>query len=79
VICEPGPVLGARRYSASGRHVTCVACQWISGEARVQAPDEIAGVAWCTPAELAGHTPAGIAPFVRNYLDRELRRGTPGT
>ena len=49
--------LGARVHPQTGRHMTYVACEVISGDALVGDEEEIAAVAWVGHGEIAENVP----------------------
>ncbi|MFD5137480.1 NUDIX hydrolase [Streptomyces sp. NPDC058378] len=67
-------VLGDRVHPQTGRHMTYVACEVISGEAFVGDEEEIAAVAWVGHAEIAEYVPWGLFDPVQEYLDGALPR-----
>jgi 8-oxo-dGTP diphosphatase len=66
-------VLGVRVHPDTGRCVIYVACDLISGTARVADEDEIAEVAWCAIGEADDYVPSGFFASVQAYLDATLR------
>jgi 8-oxo-dGTP diphosphatase len=66
-------VLGERVHPMTGRRVVYVACDLISGTARVADEDEIAEVAWCGIGDLRSYVPSGIFGPAQEYLDAALR------
>ncbi|MEU2484072.1 NUDIX hydrolase [Streptomyces sp. NPDC012617] len=64
--------LGDRVHPQTGRHVTYVACEVISGDAVVGDEEEIAAVAWVGHGEIAGYVPWGLYGPVQEYLDGAL-------
>jgi 8-oxo-dGTP diphosphatase len=64
--------LGERVHPNTGRHMTYVACEPISGEAFVGDEEEIAEVAWITHGEIAVYVPYGLFEPVQAYLDEVL-------
>ena len=55
-----------------------VACEVVSGTARVADDDELVAVAWATPPEFDHYVPHGFAPSVQDYLaDRGLTQPEP--
>ncbi len=73
VISAASYVLGERVHPVTGRRVFYVACDLISGTARVAAGDEIVEVAWCDIAEVRSYVPSGFFAPVQAYLDAVLR------
>jgi 8-oxo-dGTP diphosphatase len=65
-------VLGERLHPDTGRRVMYVACDLISGTARVANEDEIAEVAWCDLGEVLEYVPLGFFVPVQEYLDAML-------
>jgi 8-oxo-dGTP diphosphatase len=65
-------VLGTRVHPVTGRGLVYVACDLVSGTARVASPREIAEVAWCGPGDLDECVPCGFAPEVAAYLAARL-------
>src|SRR5699024_1142845 len=65
--------LGQRTHPGSGRTVVYVACEVTDGTADVGDVDEIAEVAWCGRAGLAGRVRFPFHGPVREYLDANLR------
>jgi 8-oxo-dGTP diphosphatase len=61
-------VLGARVHPVTGKGLGYVACDVVSGTARVASPREIADVAWCEPGDLDERVPSGFAAPVTAYL-----------
>ncbi|WP_031095544.1 NUDIX hydrolase [Streptomyces sp. NRRL S-15] len=66
--------LGDRVHPQTGRHMTYVACEVISGDAIVGDEEEIAAVAWVGHGEIADYVPWGLYPKVQEYLDGALPR-----
>jgi len=66
--------LGSRVHPQTGRHMTYVACEVISGEALVGDEEEIAAVAWVGHGEIAEYVPWGLYGPVQEYLDGALPR-----
>ena len=66
--------LGDRVHPQTGRHMTYVACEVISGEAFVGDEEEIAAVAWVGHGEIAEYVPWGLYGPVQEYLDGALPR-----
>lgn len=67
-------VLGDRVHPQTGRHMTYVACEVISGDAFVGDEEEIAEVAWVAHGEIPDYVPWGLFPPVQDYLDGTLPR-----
>lgn len=67
-------VLGDRVHPNTGRHMTYVACEPISGTAAIGDADEIAEVAWVAHGEIPERVPYGLFPQVQTYLDEVLPR-----
>jgi 8-oxo-dGTP diphosphatase len=72
--CE---VLGARAHPVTGKVLAYVACDVVSGTARVASPREIAEVAWCGPGDLGERVPSGFAAPVTAYLGARLAAERP--
>jgi 8-oxo-dGTP diphosphatase len=72
VMSASGQVLGDRMHPVTGRRVIYVACDLISGTARVANEDEIAEVAWCDLGEVPDYVPLGFFVPVQEYLDAML-------
>ncbi|MFD5875675.1 NUDIX hydrolase [Streptomyces sp. NPDC060322] len=66
--------LGDRVHPQTGRHMTYVACEVISGDAVVGDEEEIAAVAWVGHGEIAEYVPWGLYGPVQEYLDGALPR-----
>ncbi|WP_385618598.1 NUDIX hydrolase [Streptomyces sp. P8-A8] len=66
--------LGNRVHPQTGRHMTYVACEVISGDAIVGDEEEIAEVSWIGHSEIAKYVPWGLFPQVQEYLDGALPR-----
>lgn len=64
----PTQRLGERIHPNTGRRMAYVACEVVSGTARVADDDELVAVAWVTPQEFDHYVPHGFAPSVQNYL-----------
>ncbi|MEV0779216.1 NUDIX hydrolase [Streptomyces sp. NPDC050428] len=64
--------LGERVHPNTGRHMTYVACELISGDAVVGDEEEIAEVAWLTLAEIPDYVPYGLFGPVQEHLDEVL-------
>jgi 8-oxo-dGTP diphosphatase len=74
VVSAASHVLGERVHPVTGRRVTYVACDLVSGTARAAAKDEIAKVAWCGGRQVRARVPSGaFARPVQAYLDAVLR------
>lgn len=67
-------VLGDRVHPQTGRHMTYVACEVISGDAFVGDEEEIAEVAWVSLGEIPDYVPWGLFPQVQDYLNEALPR-----
>ncbi|MER6119159.1 NUDIX hydrolase [Streptomyces sp. NPDC001743] len=67
-------VLGERVHPNTGRHMTYVACDPVSGTAGIGAPAEITEVAWVAHAEIDDYVPYGLFGPVHQYLDEALPR-----
>ena len=65
-------LLGQRIHPSTGRTMLYVACQVVSGTARVADPDELAEVAWCDRAALTAYVPQPLYEPVQQYLDAAL-------
>lgn len=66
--------LGSRVHPQTGRHMTYVACEVISGDAIVGDEEEIAAVAWITHGQIGEYVPYGLYGPVQEYLDGALPR-----
>ncbi|MGW5273610.1 NUDIX hydrolase [Streptomyces sp. NPDC004044] len=71
---KPVRVLGDRVHPTTGRHMTYVACELISGTAGIGDEEEIAEVAWVAHADIPTYVPYGLYPRVQEYLDEALPR-----
>ncbi|MFF2944056.1 NUDIX hydrolase [Streptomyces niveus] len=69
-------VLGERVHPNTGRHMTYVACELISGKAVVGDEEEIAEVAWLTLAEIPDYVPYGLFGPVQAHLDAVLAKSS---
>lgn len=67
-------VLGDRVHPQTGRHVTYVACELVSGEPWAAAPREVAEVAWAPHSQLGTLVPHGLFGPVQEHLDEVLPR-----
>jgi 8-oxo-dGTP diphosphatase len=67
-------VLGERVHPNTGRHMTYVACEPISGTAGIGDAEEIAEVAWVAHDQIAEYVPYGLFGPVQEYLDEVLPR-----
>ncbi|THA75532.1 NUDIX hydrolase [Streptomyces sp. A0642] len=67
-------VLGERVHPNTGRHMTYVACDPVSGTAGIGAPEEITEVAWVAHAQIDDYVPYGLFGPVHQYLDEALPR-----
>lgn len=65
--------LGERVHPNTGRTMTYVACDVISGTAHVGDEEELAEVVWCDRATLTGYVPYPFYGPVQEYLDTVLR------
>jgi 8-oxo-dGTP diphosphatase len=70
---RPAKFLGERVHPNTGRTMVYVACDFVSGTARVADEDELAEVAWCDRATLTDHVPYPFYGPVQDYLDAALR------
>lgn len=68
-------VLGERVHPATGRHLTYVACDVITGTARVADSEELDAVEWVPGGELSRFVPGEFYPAVQEYLDRTIGVG----
>ncbi|WP_040477244.1 NUDIX hydrolase [Longispora albida] len=66
--------LGNRAHLATGRTMIYVACEVLSGTARVADEEELAEVEWCDGTRLAECIPYPLFGPVRAYLDEHLRK-----
>ncbi|WP_070019963.1 NUDIX hydrolase [Streptomyces nanshensis] len=64
-------VLGARVHPVTGRHVTYVACEPVSGTPRVASPDEVSACAWIAFGRIPHHVPYGLFGPVQDYLAQD--------
>jgi 8-oxo-dGTP diphosphatase len=64
--------LGERVHPATGRTMVYVACDLLSGTARVGDEEELADVAWCDRASLVEHVPYPFYGPVQDYFDSTL-------
>ncbi|NUP16499.1 MAG: NUDIX hydrolase [Streptomyces sp.] len=64
--------LGDRVHPQTGRHMTYVACEVVSGDAVIGDEEEIAAVAWLEHKQLPEYVPWGLYPKVQEYLDGAL-------
>ncbi|MFD5675584.1 NUDIX hydrolase [Streptomyces sp. NPDC127040] len=65
-------VLGARVHPQTGADMTYVACEPVTGEARVEDEEELAEVAWITLEEIPVYVPWGLFGPVQDYLESAL-------
>lgn len=65
-------LLGERVHPKTGRLMSYVACELLSGEARVADADELDAVAWVTHGEIPEFVPYGLFEPVQDYLDGVL-------
>ncbi|MGW6946151.1 NUDIX hydrolase [Streptomyces xanthophaeus] len=65
-------VLGARVHPQTGADMTYVACEPVSGEARVEDDEELAEVAWITLEEIPTYVPWGLFGPVQDHLEGVL-------
>jgi 8-oxo-dGTP diphosphatase len=70
---RPAKSLGSRVHPNTGRTMAYVACDRVSGTARVADEDELAEVAWCDRATLTEYVPYPFFGPVQEYLDAALR------
>ena len=68
----PTRLLGQRIHPKTGRRMAYVACDIVSGTARVADTEELADLAWVTPAQFDEFVPYGFAPVVQDYLSSTL-------
>jgi mutator protein MutT len=64
--------LGERVHPNTGRTMVYVACDVVSGTARVGDEDELAEVCWCDRAALTERVPYPFYGPVQDYLDSTL-------
>ncbi|MGW1894203.1 NUDIX hydrolase [Streptomyces sp. NPDC002004] len=64
--------LGERVHPETGRLMSYIACEVLSGTAHIAAPDELADLAWVTHGEMPRYVPHGVFGPVRAYLDAAL-------
>lgn len=67
-------LLGDRIHPATGRTMIYVACDVISGDARVVDDEELVNFAWSNRDKLTEYIPYGVFPAVQDYLDATLAR-----
>jgi len=70
---RPAKFLGDRIHPNTGRTMAYVACDLVSGTARVADEEELAEVAWCDRAAVVEHVPYPFYEPVQDYLDATLR------
>jgi 8-oxo-dGTP diphosphatase len=61
-------VLGSRVHPDTGKRITYVACDVITGTARVAAPRELVAVEWVPIGELGKYVPHGFFAPVQRHL-----------
>ncbi|MGW3191827.1 NUDIX hydrolase [Streptomyces ardesiacus] len=61
--------LGERVHPETGRLMSYIACEVLSGTAHIAAPDELADLAWVTHGEMPRYVPYGVFEPVQAYLD----------
>jgi 8-oxo-dGTP diphosphatase len=69
--------LGERVHPLTGRTMTYVACEAVSGTARPAAEDEVAEVVWCDRGTLTTYVPYPLFEPVQEYLDAALTESLP--
>jgi 8-oxo-dGTP diphosphatase len=69
-------LLGKRVHPVTGRTMIYVACDVVSGDARVVDEDELAELAWSDRATLYEYVPYGLHESVQEYLDAVLEDRT---
>lgn len=65
-------LLGERVHPKTGRQMSYVACELVSGNATVVDTEELAELAWITHERIAEFVPYGLFEPVQAYLDAEL-------
>jgi 8-oxo-dGTP diphosphatase len=63
-------ILGERIHPDTGTHLTYVACDVLSGTARVAAASELDAVEWVHVGEVGEYVPGGLYAAVQVYLTR---------
>lgn len=64
--------LGERVHPETGRRMSYIACDVLSGTAHIAAPDELADLAWVTHGEISHYVPYGLFEPVQAYLNAAL-------
>lgn len=65
-------VLGERIHPATGRTMIYVACELVTGDARLADAEELSEFAWLQHAQLAEYVPYGFFEPVQQHLDSVL-------
>ncbi|ORT59263.1 NUDIX hydrolase [Streptomyces sp. CB03238] len=65
-------LLGERVHPTTGRLMSYVACEVVSGTTHIAAPEELAELAWMTRGEISKYVPYGLFAPVQEYLDGAL-------
>jgi 8-oxo-dGTP diphosphatase len=65
--------LGDRVHPATGRRMVYVACDAITGSARLADPEDLAQVEWCDRARLTKYVPFPFYEPVQDYFDSHLK------
>ena len=65
-------LLGERVHPKTGRRMSYVACEVLSGTATVVDTEELDACEWVTRAEIATYVPYGLFDAVQSYLDEAL-------
>lgn len=68
VKCHARYKLGERIHPVSGKSITYVFCNYLSGKARVTEPEIMADVTWMSPTEVFSHLQSGIFQPVEKLL-----------
>jgi 8-oxo-dGTP diphosphatase len=66
-------LLGERVHPMTGRLMSYVACEVVSGTAEVVDPEELDQVAWVALTEIPDYVPYGLFDRVQEYLDDALK------
>ncbi|RZS32490.1 8-oxo-dGTP diphosphatase [Herbihabitans rhizosphaerae] len=72
LVVKASEVLGERVHPNTGRTMVYVACEAVSGDARVVDDEELAEFSWVSKGELNEYVPYGFFGPVQDHLQKKL-------
>ena len=68
IVCSPLLSLGQRMHPNTNIEIHYWACEYITGEAFVKAPDEVSEILWCEYDAIDHYITTSIFPPILDYL-----------